>query len=244
MGKYIHKFSTQQDFDAAYNGAEYTEPWLSCISENGKIGYNKHDPFNGHPYVDLGLPSGTLWCTYNLGSLESEYGWPNYYRWGEIEPFNQYFDENNSYKWGNWIQEDGYGYYDYQSTKYTLEGKSVLDLEDDVAHVIMGGDWHIPTLAQAQELFNYTTQTIPGSYDGVLFTAQNGNSILLPFDGTKSAPESVGWQGYLWINSLSSLYEYSSDSSFAACIEFDNSNRNSISEGDRTNSYPIRAVIG
>lgn len=36
---------------------------------------------NGHDYVDLGLPSGTLWATMNVGaSSETEYG--NYYKYG------------------------------------------------------------------------------------------------------------------------------------------------------------------
>jgi len=35
--------------------------------------------------VDLGLPSGTLWCKYNLGASQPyEYG--DYYAWGEITP--------------------------------------------------------------------------------------------------------------------------------------------------------------
>ena len=60
MGKYAHLFQTASDFNAAYNGTGYTEPWVSYIVENSGITYNKPDPFNGHPYVDLGLPSGTL----------------------------------------------------------------------------------------------------------------------------------------------------------------------------------------
>ena len=33
-------------------------------------------------YVDLGLPSGLLWATCNVGA-ESPEGWGNYYAWGE-----------------------------------------------------------------------------------------------------------------------------------------------------------------
>ena len=38
---------------------------------------------NGHEYVDLGLPSGTLWATCNIGADAPEsYG--DYYQWGEV----------------------------------------------------------------------------------------------------------------------------------------------------------------
>ncbi len=42
---------------------------------------------DGHDYVDLGLPSGTLWATCNVGaSSPEEYG--DYFAWGETEPKN------------------------------------------------------------------------------------------------------------------------------------------------------------
>ena len=47
---------------------------------------------NDHTYVDLGLPSGTLWATCNVGAeTPEEYG--NYFAWGEIET-KDYYDWN------------------------------------------------------------------------------------------------------------------------------------------------------
>ena len=56
---------------------------------------------NGHPYVDLGLPSGTLWATMNVGATsETDYGY--FFQWGETEPHdaNTPYDYLH-YKYGN-----------------------------------------------------------------------------------------------------------------------------------------------
>jgi hypothetical protein len=39
---------------------------------------------NGHEYVDLGLPSGTLWATMNIGA-ESQTEFGSYFKWGETD---------------------------------------------------------------------------------------------------------------------------------------------------------------
>jgi hypothetical protein len=52
----------------------------------------------GNNYVDLGLPSGLLWATCNLGaSAPEEVG--NYYAWGETSP-KTFFSEDN---YGVWL---------------------------------------------------------------------------------------------------------------------------------------------
>ena len=68
---------------------------------------------NGHEYVDLGLPSGTLWATCNVGaSKPEEYG--DYFAWGETQPKSNY--HWNTYKWCR-------GSYDTQ-TKYCTDTDS------------------------------------------------------------------------------------------------------------------------
>ncbi len=59
---------------------------------------SKHNPYD---YVDLGLPSGTLWATCNVGASSPE-GYGDYFAWGETAPY----DENgkttfdwSTYKW-------------------------------------------------------------------------------------------------------------------------------------------------
>ena len=57
--------------------------------------------YEGHEYVDLGLPSGTLWATCNIGADKPEdYG--NYYALGETKP-----QSNNSYPWSSYKYANG-----------------------------------------------------------------------------------------------------------------------------------------
>lgn len=43
MGKYIHLFSAATDFNAAYKGDTYNEPWVSLTEEGEKVNYNKSE---------------------------------------------------------------------------------------------------------------------------------------------------------------------------------------------------------
>lgn len=111
---------------------------------------------NGYEYVDLGLPSGTLWSTMNVGaSKPSEYGL--YFKWGDTIGYTkEQVEADKGFKW------DNYKWYDNDKLKITKYTNSVLvldilDLEDDAAHVHMGGDWHMPTPIQIQELIDNTT---------------------------------------------------------------------------------------
>ena len=83
--------------------------------------------------IDLGLPSGVKWASFNVGATKpEEVG--EYYAWGETSTKQDYSLE--TYKW-----------YDGAFTKYNVDdNKIVLDLEDDVAHVKWGDDWRIPTI--------------------------------------------------------------------------------------------------
>ncbi len=142
-----------------------------------------------HDYVDLGLPSGTLWATCNVGAnAPEEYG--KYFAWGEAE-------DKSSYAW------DSYKYCYLSNsvpmfTKYCNKsqyGKAGFtdDLtellpDDDAATVQWGKGWQMPTAAQFEELINsdYTTyeKTTLNGIKGCKYTSKfNGNSIFLPFAG-------------------------------------------------------------
>lgn len=59
-----------------------------------------------YPYVDLGLPSGTLWATCNLGaSSPEEYG--EYYMWGSVKD-----NSDDDCSWKNYPFNDGYEGFD------------------------------------------------------------------------------------------------------------------------------------
>ena len=158
----------------------------------------------GYEYVDLGLPSGIKWATFNVGATKpEEYG--GYYAWGETEEKNNY--NWSTYKWCNGS--------DYTQTKYcanssygTVDNKTVLDLEDDVAHVKWGGGWRMPTKADQDELRNNCTWTWTkqNGVNGYKVTSKsNGNSIFLPAAGYRSGAglNSSGSYGNFWSSSLS-----------------------------------------
>ena len=142
----------------------YNQPWASWIPGVG-VNYNKyHCKLNGQEYVDLGLPSNTLWATCNIGASTSE-ATGGYYAWGELTTKASYSDYNwGTYRFGT----------DDEILKYNTQDNILyLELEDDVANVTMGGDWHIPTCSQFAELGSYTTiteETING-VSGTKFTS-------------------------------------------------------------------------
>ena len=154
-----------------------------------------------HEYVDLGLPSGTLWATYNVGATApEEYGY--HFAWGETSPKTDYTEEN--YKWCNGSI--------YTLTKYnsrseygTVDLKHELDAEDDAAYVNWGPSWRMPTTAQQRELLyecNWEWTTRNG-VNGRLGTGPNGNTIFLPAAGycNGNVIEFAGTLGVYWSSS-------------------------------------------
>ena len=163
-------------------------------------------------YVDLGLPSGTLWATYNIGATSPEdYG--DYFAWGETEGYNDgktYFGLE-TYKWcegssstlTKYCTNSSYGYNGF------TDDKTELDLEDDAAYVNWGPDWCMPSDEQFRELINssYTTieWTAQNGVNGRKITSKtNGNSIFLPAAGYRedSSLNEGGWFGYYWSRTL------------------------------------------
>ena len=166
---------------------------------------------NGYNYVDLKLPSGTLWATCNVGADNpSDYGL--YFAWGDT---NGYTKEQivkdkpftkDKYKWS--IKGC-----DKNFIKYTTE-VSILDLEDDAANSYMGGSWHIPTSNQFKELINGTTSiwTEQNGIDGRLFTSKKdiSKSIFIPAAGIAWDDTVLdrGRYGKVWLSMLSTNYDY------------------------------------
>ena len=136
-----------------------------------------------HDWVDLGLPSGTLWATRNVGASSPEdYG--DYFAWGETEPKEAYTWD--TYKW-NSSDVSGEFYltkYCYESQYGERDGKTMLDPADDAACVYYPGG-RMPTLEQIWELRDSCTWqwTLRGDVNGLLVTGPNGNAIFLPAGG-------------------------------------------------------------
>jgi len=178
-----------------------------------------------HEAVDLGL--SVKWASCNVGASSPEdYG--GYYAWGETEEKTNYVW--STYKWCK-------GSFD-SLTKYctnrnygTVDNKTTLDPEDDVAHVKWGGDWRMPTLTEIKELCEKCSWqwTEVNGVSGQKVTGPNGNSIFLPYAGQRDGAEVKyrGSSGAYWSDTLDItysttnthvyyLYIYNSEWSFAS----------------------------
>ena len=167
---------------------------------------------NANSYVDLGLPSGTLWAACNVGANKAEdYG--NYFAWGETTGYN---DGKTTFNWSTYIycngsqntltkycQNSSYGYNGFRDTLTELEST------DDAAYVNWGSNWRMPSKEQFEELINssYTTTTLTtlNGVSGWLITSNtNANSIFLPTAGSISGTNlsGVGSFAKYWTRSL------------------------------------------
>ncbi len=155
--------------------------------------------------IDLGLPSGTKWAPWNVGASKPEdYG--GYYAWGETE-------EKDVYDWSTYIYCDG-----SEETCHDI-GTNIAGTKYDVAHVVWGGSWKMPTWDQVKELFDNCTSewTTVNGINGRKFTSKiNGNSIFLPAAGRHdvSGLYGDGWYGFCWSSSLGSNPSLARDLSF------------------------------
>ena len=157
---------------------------------------------NGYEYVDLGLPSGTLWATMNVGASSPEdYG--DYFAWGEIEMKSEY--SWSTYKYCNG-SETKMTKYCTDSSCGTVDNKGELETVDDVAYQLWGSGWRIPTYEQFEELVNKCTctWTILNGVEGYMFTSKvNSNSLFFPAAGCwKPSRYNAGYRGYYWSRSL------------------------------------------
>ena len=160
---------------------------------------------SGHDYVDLGLPSGTLWATCNVGADAPEY-YGDLFAWGEVSA-------KSSYTWSNYKYCNG----DFNSlTKYCsmssfgdngfTDNLKVLEPSDDAATANWGQDWRMPTVDEMRELRDNCVMlwTVQNGIKGFLFTGPNGSSLFLPAAGYYfgSDHEDVGVGGYYWTSTL------------------------------------------
>lgn len=137
------------------------------------------DPYNGHEYVDLGLPSGLKWATCNVGaSKPEEYG--EYFAWGATKRQDVYDWVHTPYQTQNTTSSSSTRYTKYLGYIEIIEKdnhkdpfaadtdalKTVLDPEDDAAHVNWGGYWRMPTEAEQEELLINCYWEWTTSYNG------------------------------------------------------------------------------
>ena len=204
---------------------------VSCKEEKSPAGPKQKYGVDGvtpmPEAVDLGLPSGLKWASFNLGaSKPEEFG--DYYAWGETET---HYSSLNPLTWKDGM-EDGYSWSNYKFgtgddgdfSKYNASDPQ-KSLEtgpdgDDVASKALGGNWRMPTKADWGELLYYCLCTLKTTADGYacngyLFTG-NSNSIFLPLAGHINSLYYTyhGERGYYWTSSFDP-----EDPTWNRCIE-------------------------
>lgn len=158
----------------------------SEVQSVGVFDYGEGPDAEIHEWVDLGLPSGTLWATCNIGAENPE-DFGDYFAWGETIGFNA--GKKTKYTWDTYRyckgSETTMTKYCTNSSYGTVDGKTELDPEDDAATVWWGPKWQMPSAAQMSELYDagYTTKEIK-IVNGIIvveITSKiNWNSIVLP----------------------------------------------------------------
>lgn len=159
-------FIGSKEIGKIYAGNKLVWPDGNIGSEGGNINTN------GYDYVDLGLPSGLLWATCNIGATKpEEYGL--YFAWGETKGYKNASEKERGFTWDTYK----FGTED-NLTKYNeIDGLTVLELEDDAAHVNMGGDWRMPTKEEFQELLDNTVAAEGTTYSNGWIDNYNGTRI-------------------------------------------------------------------
>ena len=204
------------------NGTQYGAYWSSEQGKGWRFYMGTNDLFSCSTYIgllvrpvipgktgdipgqaiDLGLPSGTKWASYNVGATApDDYG--GYYAWGETE-------EKEVYELKNYIHCDG------DDKTYHNIGENIIGTEYDVATVRWGSSWHMPTKEQFEELINNCSvvygKTQNGVY-GIQYTGPNGNKIFLPATGHKIGNTYYQYRGgRYWTGQLVKWDDYVSDS--------------------------------
>ena len=217
-----------------------------------------------YSYVDLGLPSGTLWANANVGASSiTDFG--GYYQWGGIIDYrNTYSTYNtegdcswNNYpflpsqkpmKWNKYVQSaQTSSWYNYDASTNPPDNKLTLDLEDDAAYINMGPDWRMPTKDEWQELrsgcsWQYYSNFNGLGVNGVKVTSKSDPDvyIFLPCAGMRYGSDQKldqNSKGYYWSSSLTSGDPWS-----AHHVLFDNGNGYQMTQQHRDRGFTVRAV--
>ena len=181
----------------------YGEP-SAPIEEKGTI--------NGHEYVYMGSGTGLKWATMNIGSNTPEDS-GDHFAWGETVPKDDY--SARTYKWCSPDPNDG------SLIKYFEDPNStVLELEDDAAHVNWGGTWRMPTSRELNCLASslmYSWTWDPEKKGYIVTSLENDNSIFLPAAGYYNGTDlmSVGTHCSYWSSTVNTIIYYC-----ANCLSF------------------------
>lgn len=158
-----------------------------------------------HEYVDLGLPSGTLWAKCNVGAAH-EWQIGAYLAWGELSPKKKYSPET---------------YFDLESILRSYP-QDIIGTEYDAATHHWGEEWVMPTRAQANELYHeckwiWTDNYQSSGQSGCICMGPNGNTIFFPAGGVMMDGKlAYKGSGNIWTGDLDIFNHFE----WAAFIDF------------------------
>ena len=234
--KNLNTFKLLSDYELEKSGGVLNTPNVSFVAEDNSVRYLLENTFeNGYEWVDLGLPSGLKWATCNVGATSPEQT-GLYFAWGETTGYTAEQVES--------------GVRDFFDHSYTLgPAASIstdLTLEQDAAHVNMGGKWRMPTKEECKELIDNCNVTWNTDYNGtgvpgyVFASNVNTNSVFLPAAGFCSGVMAycVGYDEYYWSASW-----YSSDNAwFIFSNEYENIKVSGVRYDYRYKGFSVRGV--
>ena len=148
-----------------------------------------------HEFVDLGLPSGKLWCKTNIGA-DTEIETGDYFAWGATKPYRIGIDDTQTYL----------SYFD-------LYARNMRENED-AASFLVGNGCYIPSYEDVTELKNNTDyewcegETAIGGVAGAKFMHKNNHDmyIFIPMGSyyLNRAMSGATPYAYFWVNECNS----------------------------------------
>ena len=197
---------------------------------------------NGFEYVDLGLASGIMWATCNVGGNKPED--PGLlFQFGRVDGY-KYGDENNKFRTNDQNEQDtGNRYIPLTTTGKIYKTNELLDLADDAAHINMSGKWGMPTKDELEELFNNTTQEVEtiNEVKGMMFTSKiNDKRLFIPFAGYwyNGSFYAIGSDAYMWYSRVHSSIIYR-----VTRLSLDFNGDVDVIYADRTCAFSVRGVF-
>ena len=197
---------------------------------------------NGFEYVDLGLPSGTMWATCNVGADKPE-DQGLLFQFGRVDGY-RFGDTNHKFKLNKQNKQDTGDEFIPKTASGKLYGKNdILDSEDDAAHVNMGGKWRMPTKDELKELFNNTTRKVEtiNRVKGMLFTSKiNNKRLFVPFAGYwyNGSFAAAGSLAFVWSSQV-----HPSIVDFAYVLNYNSGGNAYISYEGRSYAFSVRGVF-
>ena len=219
-------------------------------AETSRQGFTVNGKIGGYTYVDMGLPSGTLWATYNVGAeMPSEYG--DHFAWGETAPKSLYDKDTYAFFTGfsdGVMSMSQYSKYVWDKRCGKQDYKLILEDIDDAATVNWGSEWCMPTMEQYAELDKYCKvwrkdivvngKTIIGA---IVESCINGNRMYIPYAGWEAGtmPNSY-MHGWYWTSEVSEDANYRAKQMIVKDEEYI---LDTSQDSNRENGLSVRAVV-